>query len=92
MAALAKSAGRSLQALGAKAMTSAQQNAIERGAAEYGTKVERLSARQFDERIRAAGGNPDMIAAAFDNSSGTLILRRDATYYEAFHELQYARQ
>ncbi len=33
-----------------------------------------------------------MIAAAFDNSSGTLILRRDATYYEAFHELQHARQ
>ena len=92
MAALAKSAGRRLQALGAKAMTPAQRNAIERGAAKYGTKVERLSARQFDERTRAAGGNPDMIAAAFDNSSGTLILRQDATYYEAFHELQHARQ
>lgn len=76
---------RRIKRLGAKRMTAAQRRAIGRQAAEYGANVRRLSNKQFDE---LAGAN---VNAAFNNQTNTILLRRDATLYEAFHELQHAR-
>ncbi len=92
MAAAVKKAARRLNMLGAGRMRPSQIRAISREAGEYGANVERLSPRQFAERIRAGGGDPADTAAAFDPRTGSLILRQDASYYEAFHELQHARQ
>ncbi|MEM8848867.1 MAG: zincin-like metallopeptidase toxin domain-containing protein [Pseudomonadota bacterium] len=85
MASRIGAATRRLLKLGAPRMTAAQARAISREAGEYGASVRRLSNSQFDAQFGARTN------AAFNNQTNTLLLREDATYYEAFHELQHAR-
>ena len=82
---------RAEQMLGARAMRPGEWNALEREAAELGATVERLPPARFAARVEAGGGNPQTARGAFDPSTGALVLRQDATPYEAFHELQHAR-
>ncbi|KIT15874.1 zincin-like metallopeptidase toxin domain-containing protein [Jannaschia aquimarina] len=85
MAELATRAKRRMMMLGAGRMTAAQSRRIAQEAAEYGTSVRRLSNSQFD-RIYGRDVN-----AAFNNQTNTILLRENATYYEASHELLHAR-
>lgn len=92
MAQRARRVARRLQMLGARMMPRMRFNTLEQQARAYGASVMRAGPSRFDEIIRAAGEDPRYMAAAFDNQSGRLILRSNATFYEGFHELQHARQ
>ena len=80
-------------ALGAARMSAREWMDLRTEAKAFGAGVERLSEAEFEARVRPHVGADDPTPnAGFDRGGATLVLRRDATFYEGFHELQHARQ
>ena len=80
-------------ALGAARMSAREWMDLRAEAKALGAGVERLSEAEFEARVRPHVGADDPTPnAGFDPAAATLVLRRDATFYEGFHELQHARQ
>lgn len=88
----ARRAARRTQMMHGRRMTNYQYDQILAQARGYGAGINRASDARFEALIRAGGGDPEGVAAAFNNVTGELILRRNATFYEGFHEVQHARQ
>jgi hypothetical protein len=62
-------------------------NAIEHELTENGLNLN----RRADKAIRQRGGS-EQARAGFDFKSGTVLLRKGATHFDAFHEMTHARQ